>query len=397
MRLFLPHRRIDASAGFIQRDWMKPVLLALLPVIAFAEPELRQGRFHTPEQAKVEMDARWQEYGTRESWEKRAAAIRHGILEGAGLWPLPERMPPAAIRHSEQKQAGYTVENVALETAPGFYLCGNLYLPEKHEKMPVVLCTHGHGAKDPLTHGRFTETMQKRSGALARMGCAVFAYEMVGYGESAIAGWKHGVSGQELRLQLWNSMRALDFMLTLPGVDATRVGVTGESGGGTQAFLLAAVDARVSVSVPCVQVSSWFYGGCACESGLPIHVRPDHVANNAEIAAVMAPKPLLVISDGKDWTQNVPELELPHLKRIYAFFGKEDAVENAHFADEGHDYGPSKRASMYRFVEKTFALDAGKADEASVPVLPGSALQVFDEKHARPEKEVPVNSEVKLY
>jgi uncharacterized protein len=377
---------------------MKLMLLALLPTIAFAEPELRQGRFHTPEQAKAEMDARWQAYGTREGWENRATAIRQGILEGAGLWPLPERKPPAVIRHSEQKQAGYTVENVALETAPGFYLCGNLYLPEKREKMPIILCTHGHGPmNDPLAHGRFTEAMQKRSGALARMGCAVFAYEMVGYGESAIAGWKHGVSGQDLRLQLWNSIRALDFMLTLPGVDATKVAVTGESGGGTQAFLLAAVDGRVTASMPCVQVSSWFYGGCMCESGLPIHVRPDHVTNNAEVAAVIAPKPLLVISDGKDWTQNVPTLDLPHLKRIYGLFGKEDAVENAHFADEGHDYGPSKRAAMYRFVGKTFALNDTKADEASVPVLPGASLRAFDEKHPRPEKEVAVNSEVKLY
>ena len=378
---------------------MKPLLLllTLLPAITVAEPELRQGRFQTPEQAKTEMEARWLEYGTREGWERRSASIRQGILDAAGLWPLAERKPPVTIRHSEQKQAGYTIENVALETAPGFYLCGNLYLPEKREKMPVVLCTHGHGAKDPLTQGRFTEAMQKRSGALARMGCVVFAYEMVGYGESSIAGWKHGVSGQELRLQLWNSIRALDFMLSLPGVDATRVGVTGESGGGTQTFLLAAVDGRVTASMPCVQVSSWFYGGCACESGLPIHVRPDHTANNAEIAAAMAPKPLLVISDGKDWTQNVPELELPHLKRIYALFGKEAAVDNAHFADEGHDYGPSKRAAMYRFVGKTFGLDDAKADEASVPVLPGSALRVFDEKHPRPENEVLANSEVKLY
>jgi dienelactone hydrolase len=378
---------------------MKPIiLLALLPVIASSEPQLRQGRFHTPEQAKAEMDARWQDYGTRGGWENRAGAIRQGILEGAALWPLPERKPPALIRHSEQKQAGYTVENVALETAPGFYLCGNLYLPEKREKMPVVLCTHGHGPmEDPLTHGRFTEAMQKRSGALARMGCAVFAYEMVGYGESATAGWKHGVSGQELRLQLWNSIRTLDFMLTLPGADASRVAVTGESGGGTQAFLLAAVDGRVTASIPCVQVSSWFYGGCACESGLPIHVRPDHVANNAEIAAAIAPKPLLIISDGKDWTQHVPTLELPHLKRIYGLLGKEDAVENAHFADEGHDYGPSKRAALYAFVGKTFGLDPKKADEETVPMLPGASLKAFDEMHPRRKDELPANSEVKLY
>lgn len=377
---------------------VKLIVLALLPVIAFAEPELRQGRFHTPEQAKAEMDARWQEYGSLDGWTKRAAAIRQGILEGAALWPLPERKPPIAIRRQAQQQVGYLVQNVALKTAPGFFLCGNLYLPEKQENMPVVLCTHGHGpTKDPLADGRFTEAMQKRCGALARMGCAVFAYDMVGYGESALAGWQHGVSGQELRLQLWNSLCAVDFMLSLSGTDATRVAVTGESGGGTQAFLLAAVDRRITASIPCVQVSSWFYGGCTCESGLPIHVRPDHVANNAEIAAVIAPKPLLVISDGKDWTQHVPTLELPHLKKIYGLFGKEAAVENAHFADEGHDYGPSKRAALYDFIGKTFGLDPKKADEATVPVLPGASLRAFDEQHRPLGDVLPANSEVKLH
>ena len=377
---------------------MKPLLLALLPAIAFAEPQLRQGRFHTPEQAKAELAAHWEEYGTLGGWTKRAGEIRQGILEGAGLWPLPERTPPRPILRGFQKQPGYTIQNLAIMTAPGFYLCGNLYLPENQAKMPIVLCTHGHGPmKDPLAHGRFTEAMQKRCGALARMGCAVFTYDMVGYGESAIAGWKHGESGQELRLQLWNSIRALDFMLSQPGVDTTKVAVTGESGGGTQAFLLAAVDGRVTASIPCVQVSSWFYGGCACESGLPIHVRPDHVANNAEIAAAIAPMPQLIISDGKDWTQHVPTLELPHLKRIYGLFGKESAVENAHFADEGHDYGPSKRAALYAFVGKTFGLDPKKADEATVPVLPGASLQAVGDKPLPKLNLVPPNSEVKLY
>lgn len=368
--------------------------------VAAAEPALRQGRFHTPEQAQGEMDARWQEYGTREGWSERAAAIRRGILEGAGLWPLPERQPPiVTVRHSRQRQDGYTVENVALETAPGFFLCGNLYLPETPlARMPVVLSSHGHWpGKSPLEHGRFQEPMQKRCGALARMGCAVFAWDMVGHGESAAAGWKHGVDGRELRLQLWNSLRVLDFMLSLPQVDPARVAVTGESGGATQAFLLAAVDERVDVSIPCVQVSSWFYGGCACESGLPIHVRPGHVANNAEIAAVIAPKPLLILSDGKDWTQHVPDLEFPRVKRIYELFGKADAVENVHFADEGHDYGPSKRKALYRFVGKAFGLDPAAADETRVPVLPASSLRAFDESHPRPEKEAAANTDVRLH
>jgi dienelactone hydrolase len=381
---------------------MKTLRLAFLcaPLLLVGEThgQLRQGRFHTPEQAKEEMESRWESYDTRPEWETRAKQIRQGILEGAGLLPLPERKPPVALRHSERKVDDYTVENVALETAPGLFVCGNLYLPAKRENMPLVLSSHGHWpGNSPVDHGRFQEFMQKRCGALARMGCAVFAWDMVGHGESAAAGWKHGVDPQELRLQLWNSIRVLDFMLSLAGADPGRVAVTGESGGATQAFLLAAVDERVTASIPCVQVSAWFYGGCKCESGLPIHVRPGHVANNVEVAAVIAPKPLLLISDGQDWTQNVPDLEYPHLKRIYGLFEKPANVENAHFPGEGHDFGPTKREALYRFVGKVFGLEAGKAKDATVKILPAAELRAFDEAHPVPERAVPPNSPIRLF
>lgn len=374
------------------------VLIGSMSLLVHSQEQLRQGRFHTPAQAKVEMETRWDDYGVRAKWEKRAKVIRQGILEGAGLFPLPERKPPLAVRHSVRQLDGYTVENVSLETAPGFFVAGNLYLPESREKMPLVLSAHGHWpGKSPTEHGRFLEFMQKRCGALARMGCAVFAWDMVGHGESAAAGWKHGVDPQELRLQVWNSIRGLDFMLSVPGADPQRVAVTGESGGATQAFLLAAVDERVTASIPCVQVSAWFYGGCMCESGAPIHVRPGHVANNVEVAAVIAPKPLLLISNGEDWTQNVPDLELPHLKRIYGLFGQLEKVENAHFPKEGHDYGPSKRQALYDFVAKVFALDARKSDENTIRILPGTELRAFDEAHPVPERAVPPNSKIRLY
>ena len=229
------------------------------------------------------------------------------------------------------------------------------------------------------------------------MGCAVLAWDMIGHGESAAAGWKHGVDPQELRLQLWNSIRVLDFMLSLPGADSTRVAVTGESGGATQAFLHAAVDERVTAAIPCVQVSAWFYGGCLCESGSPIHVRPEHIANNVEIAAVIAPKPLLLISDGKDWTQNVPDLEFPHLKRIYGLFAKEGSVENSHFPEEGHDFGPAKRQALYRFVGKVFHLEPEKSDEGSLQIIPAIELRAFDEAHPVPDGSIPPNSKVRLF
>jgi hypothetical protein len=251
--------------------------------------------------------------------------------------------------------------------------------------MPLVLCPHGHwqGA-DLLEHGRFRDDMQKRCAGLARMGCAVLAIDDVGYGESMQLGWDHKFDPQVMKIQLWNGIRALDFLCGLPGADRSRVLVTGASGGGSKTMQLAAVDSRVTMTAPCAMVSCYFYGGCDCESGLPIYVRPTHVTNPVEIAAMMAPKPMLVISDGGDWTAEVPLDAYPHLKRIYGFYGKQDAVENAHFPEGKHDYNGDKRAALYAFVAKHWKLDAGRADETTIVPVAAKELRVFDDGHPVP-------------
>jgi dienelactone hydrolase len=237
---------------------------------------------------------------------------------------------------------GYSVENISLEMFPGYFVRGNLYTPlDIDGKIPAVLSPHGHWFK-PGDYGRFREDMQLRCASLARMGAGVFAWDMFGTGED-IQHVHHSVDA--LTYQLYNGIRILDFIASLDDIDPDRIGITGASGGGTQTFLTAALDDRISVSVPTVMVSAHFYGGCVCESGKPIHKSGNFETNNVEIAASIAPKPLMIIGDGGDWTRNIATVEFPYILKIYELFDAGDKTDYAFFEDEVHDYGISKRTA----------------------------------------------------
>ena len=361
---------------------------------------LCQDAYFTEEEGKAFLEKQRTTYTTADAWIEREKLVRSHILKGTGLEKFPEKCPLNPVIGDKRKFDGYEVQNVAFQSLPGVYVTASLYTPVNPSgKLPGILSPHGHW-NDPTDYGRYRPDAQKRFAEMARMGAMVLAYDMVGYGQLAEFGWIHK-HPEALKLQLWNSIRCVDFLLSM-GADPERIGITGASGGGTQTFMLTAVDDRIAVSVPVVQVSAHFFGGCVCESGMPVHKDVDYQTNNVEIAACAYPRPLMIIGDGGDWTKNTPEVEYPHLKYIYELGGKGANVEYAYFPDEKHGYDYSKRAAAYPFLAKHLGLDLSKAVksdgsliEAGIVIEDLKALYVFDDKHPFPEDAVRKNDDVR--
>ena len=365
-------------------------------------PTLCRGHYHSESDAVAQLKRMAATYSNLAQWQDRATAIRKQILTGAKLMPLPERTPLKAIIRKKREYEGYSVESAAFEARPGFYVYGNLYRPMgKRGPFPAILCPHGH-ATGPAG-GRLRPDQQNRCATLARMGAVVFSYDMIGFGESLHHGWNHQHK-QALTLQTWDSIRAIDFVQSLDDVDGSRIGVTGCSGGGTQTFLLTAVDDRVTASAPVVMVSAHFFGGCHCESGMPIHKTAQLETNNAEIAALAAPRPLLLVSVGGDWTKNTPVVEYPYIRNIYGMYGKADQVENVHYPGRKHGYQFLKRQAMYPFMVKHLKLDPSGVfdentevyDETATQIESPEQMYVFDQSHPYPSSALKPGTQIAL-
>lgn len=364
-----------------------PLHGALAQITPQEDPiELCQGAYFTPAQAQAFLAK--VKCKSLSDWQIRRQQILYQLKAGMGWNPslLTDRKNYRKFQTQELDMGTYRIQHHLIESIPGYFICANLYLPKTigSQNIPAVLCPHGH---DGESMGRFREQTQQRCASMARMGMAALAIDMLGYGDSKQADHKHP---KALLLHTLNGHRALDFLLDLPYVDSKRLGMSGESGGGTQTFILAALDPRIQCVVPCVMVSAHFFGGCTCESGLPIHKKGNFQTNNVEIAGLMAPKPMHLISDGKDWTSLNPSVEYPFLRDIYQLYGQEGGIGHTHLPEEGHDYGPSKRAAAHRFFAQVFGIDP-LLDESPNRVLSPSELSVFQNGFTLPSKHLKGN------
>jgi dienelactone hydrolase len=304
-------------------------------------------------------------YATLGEWEARKAALRKQILSAAGLLPMLPKTDLHPQIFGRVQGGDYTIEKVLLETLPGYYLGGNLYRPSKPAPaggFPAVVSPHGHWNYGRLEHTDIA-SVPARCISLARQGYAVFSYDMVGYNDTIQTPHDFGDNPRDqlwafgsLGLQLWNSIRAVDFLQSLRDVNPNRIGATGASGGGTQTFLLAAVDDRIQFDAPANMVSFIFQGGGVCENSPNLRVG----ANNVEIAAMMAPRVMLLAASTGDWTRNMMSEEYPAVRAIYNLYGVADHVQ-AFFQDAPHNYNKASREAMYAFFGKWVLADPNPA------------------------------------
>ena len=354
-----------------------------------------------------------------DAWKVRSERLRRQLLVATGLWPMPTKTPAHAVIHGKVDRDGYTVEKVFFESFPGHFVTGNLYRPKgRSGRLPGVLCPHGHWA-----NGRFYEAaakehrwalargeerfetagrspLQSRCVTLARMGCVVFHYDMVGYADSVQLkhgpGFRPAMSGPEnwgyfspqaesrlqsmMGLQTYNSIRALDWLSSLPDVDPKRIGVTGASGGGTQTFILCALDERPAVAFPAVMVGTAMQGGCTCENCCLLRVE----TGNVEIAALIAPRPLGMTA-ADDWTKEIATKGLPELQQHYGLFDRSDLVMAKPLLQFGHNYNYVSRGVMYLWMNKHLGLGLEEpVVEEDFKPLTKAEMSVWDGKHPQP-------------
>ncbi len=315
------------------------------------------------EEGKMMLDWLSSLYGNKAQWEARRDTLRKEVRQRLELDEFLDSCVLKPTLSKVRKHDGYTTQNICIELTPGQHLFGTIYTPRMKGKHALIVCPDGHWPY------RYRKDEQQRLGTLARMGAICVDFDLYGWGESEKeVGEKAHHTSRAHVYQAACGYVLLDYMLkNRKDIDTERIGVMGGSGGGTHTVMLSLLDERVTASAPVVHLASHFDGGCPCESGKAVQLSAGGTCE-PELAAVMAPKPMLIVSDGGDWTSTVPTMEFPYLQRIYDFYGAKDKVRNVHLPKERHDFGKNKRQAVYDFFIDVFHLNGTKLDESKIEI-----------------------------
>jgi dienelactone hydrolase len=332
---------------------------------------------------------------TLEGWDDRLSRVRAGLARSFGR--MPEISCPLEPEiHGTLLRDGYAIERLTFQTRPGVRVTANLYRPEPAKgPYPAMLSVHGHWA-----WARMDPHVQPRCIGLARLGYVVLCVDAFGAGERAIEpgpGTYHGaligaslwpIGTPLLGLQVYDNRRAVDYLISRPEVDRSKLAVTGASGGGNQTLYAGATDDRFAAVIPVCGVGTYeSYLGtacCVCE----VNVAGAAYATTGDLLAMIAPRALLVVSASSDAVQfsaGEAAKSISHASGRYRLLSAESKIRHVTI-ESGHDYNKPMREAMYGWVEK-WLCGRGNGDpirELEVKVEDVSALRCFADAASRP-------------
>ncbi|MFZ2280950.1 MAG: acetylxylan esterase [Prosthecobacter sp.] len=326
-------------------------------------------------------NARREALKTKADAEAYVKSVQERIRQCFG--PLPEKTPLNAKVTKTLERDGYRIENIVFESRPGYLVTGNLYLPTNRKgKVPGVIGVCGHSL-----NGKAAEAYQSFAQGLARQGQVCFLIDPVGQGErfqylneklgSRLGGGttEHNQMGAPQALVgeflgtwfVWDGIRALDYLLTRPEVDPQHLGITGNSGGGTQTTWLCGLEPRFTMGAPSCFITTFRRDA---ENELPQDMEqcPPRVLaqdlDHCDFLAAMAPKPVIILAQEKDFFDNRGSTEsYERLKKLYTLLGKPENIQ-LHIGPDPHGYTQSNREAMYRFFGKATGIPAAAAEPA---------------------------------
>jgi hypothetical protein len=352
-------------------------------------------------QVKQIADASLADYKTRADWEKARPELRRQFLDMLGLWPLPPRTDLHATVTGKVEMERFTVENLHFQSSPGLYVTANLYVPKKLEgKAPAVLyvCGHSNAVIDKVSYGSKVP-YQRHPVWFAEHGYVCLILDTLQLGESE--GLHHGTYRLNMwwwqtlgytpaGIECWNAMRALDYLESRPEVDASRLGVTGRSGGGATSWWIAAADERVACAVPVAGIADL---QAHIYEGAPGRLRDGVIAGHCDcmyfvntyrwdfdkVMALIAPRPLLLGNTDEDDLFPVPGYRrmLPKVRRIYELYGAGECF--ALMEEKGpHKDGPELRRGAFQWFNRWLRNDRKPIGDPDRPALEPRQLRVFE-------------------